>query len=255
MRIVSWNIRAGGGIRAERIASQIGRWRPDVLGLMEFRGTPPSCWLAEALHTLGFEHQRTTVDRANPAVNSLLLASRWPLRKIHTAFAPEEPRRWLLAKVYAPQPYSIGVMHVPNHVTGRKYPYLESVLKTARGWRGGPGLFVGDTNSGRIGLDEEVPCFGPREDGWFSALEEASWQDVFRRLHERVRTYTWYSPNGKNGFRLDEAFVNSALMPRVSKAWYEWGGSEKDSRAALSDHAALILDISEESTNEVDKMM
>ena len=257
MRIVSWNIRAGGGTRAEKIASQIDRWRPDVLALMEFRGTPPSRWLAEALQLQGLEYQRTTVDGTTPATNSLLLASRWPLRRIRVMSAPDEPGRWLLAKVYAPRPYSIGVMHVPNRVTGRKYPYLESVLKLVRRWRGGPGLLVGDTNSGRIGLDEEVPCFGPREDGWLTALEEAGWQDAFRLLHERARAYTWYSPNGRNGFRLDEAFVNCALVHGVRKAWYEWGtdGSKESFRVALSDHAALILDISEESTIEVNKMI
>lgn len=257
MRIVSWNIRAGGGARVEKIASQIGRWRPDVLALMEFRGTPPSCWLAEALQKQGLEYQRTTVDKTEPAVNGLLLASRWPLRRIRVAYAPDEPRRWLLAKVYAPRPYSIGVMHVPNRVTGRKFPYLESVLNLARRWRGGPGLLIGDTNSGRIGLDEEVPCFGPREDGWLSALEEADWKDAFRLLHKKARAYTWYSPNGKNGFRLDEAFLNGALVHRVREASYEWGtdGSKESFRAALSDHAALILDFFEASVNEASKMI
>ena len=42
MRIVSWNIRAGGGRRIARIADQIARWAPDVVALSEFRATPPS---------------------------------------------------------------------------------------------------------------------------------------------------------------------------------------------------------------------
>ena len=57
------------------------------------------------------------------------------------------------------------------------------------------------------------------------------------------------------GFRLDEAFLNGTFVHRLRKAWYQWGtdGSKESSRAALSDHAALILDLFEESTNEASK--
>jgi exonuclease III len=104
---------------------------------------------------------------------------------------------------------------------------------------------VGDTNSGRIGLDEEVPCFNKREDGWLSALEQASWCDGFRRLHGDERVYTWYSPNGRNGFRLDQAFVNRRLLPRLIDTRYEWAFCSNDGarRDAVSDHAALIVEL------------
>ena len=42
MRIVFWNIRAGGGVRVGRIASELERWAPDAVALCEFRATPPS---------------------------------------------------------------------------------------------------------------------------------------------------------------------------------------------------------------------
>ncbi len=42
MRIVSWNIRAGGGRRLRDIADQLERWQPDVVAPSEFRGTAPS---------------------------------------------------------------------------------------------------------------------------------------------------------------------------------------------------------------------
>ena len=49
MRLIAWNIRAGGGIRAASIARQLGRWAPDVIALSEFRATPPSLVLARTL--------------------------------------------------------------------------------------------------------------------------------------------------------------------------------------------------------------
>ena len=244
MRIVSWNIRAGGGRRIERIARQLQRWRPDVVALMEFRGTPPSRWLSDALREGGLSHQRSTASAAEPASNRLLVASRWPLRRIALAGSPSEPGRWLFTIVRAPRPFSLAVMHVPNRATGRKYPFLDAVLSLAHRWRGGPTLFVGDTNSGRIGIDEEVPAFNQREDAWVAALEAAGWRDAYRHVHGDTRTYSWYSPNGRNGFRLDQAFVNRHLTPRLLDARYHWAKHGRGARRdAVSDHAALIVDI------------
>lgn len=245
MRIVSWNIRAGGGRRVVEIAEQIERWQPDVVALQEFRATPPSCWLAETLAERHLRHQRSTADLASPPANRLLVASRWPLRRLANRGGPTEPGRWLLVSVAATQPFVLGAMHAPNFVSGPKYPFLDAALMVARRWRGGPALLIGDTNSGRIGLDEEVPCFSDREDGWMQALERAGWLDAFRLLHGDARAYTWYSPNAGNGFRLDQAFVNRRLTPRLAATRYEWGWANEGNprRDVLSDHAALIIDL------------
>jgi exonuclease III len=134
---------------------------------------------------------------------------------------------------------------VPNRVTGLKYPFLDAVLSCARRWRRGPALFVGDTNSGRRTVDEETPAFNAREEGWIDALAACGWHDAFRHLRADARVYTWYSPNGRNGFRIDQAFVNAALLAHLEDAAYVWGGaSRRGRRDALSDHAALVVDLS-----------
>jgi len=245
LRIVSWNIRAGGGRRVDLIAAHIQGWRADVVALSEFRATPPSRALRDRLERQGLGFQLSTVDETFPASNRLLLASRWPLRAIRLRAAPPEPGRWCLAQVGAPRPFAVGAMHVPNRVSGQKDGFHAAVLNLTRSWRRGPALLVGDTNSGRIGLDEEVPCFGKREDGWFVALEDRCWRDGFRHLHGDRREYTWYSPNGRNGFRLDQAFINRLLLPRLVDTRYEWAlcADGRDRRDTVSDHAALIVDL------------
>jgi exonuclease III len=246
MRIVFWNICAGGGIRAPRIATRLGAWAPDVVGLCEFRATPPSLALAAALAQHGLTHQCTTADSALAGANGLLLASRWPLRRVRGRAEPGERGRWLLAEVAAPSPFTTGVMHVPNRVTGRKDVFYAEVLAMIQRWRRGPAVLLGDTNSGRPDVDEEVPVFGPREVAWLDAIERLGWADAFRFLHGRTRAYTWYSPNGRNGFRLDQAFVNRALQPRLERFVYDWGvRSRPGAGLALSDHAALLLDLSD----------
>jgi exonuclease III len=156
---------------------------------------------------------------------------------------PAEPGRWLVAKVEAPLAFAVGAMHVPNRVSGRKYPFLDATLACAGRWRLGPAVLVGDTNSGRRGVDEEVPAFNAREEGWIDALAGGGWLDAFRHLRGDTRAYTWYSPNGRNGFRLDQAFVNRGLAPRLRDVRYVWGRPAGARREALSDHAALLLDI------------
>ena len=160
----------------------------------------------------------------------------------------KDETRWLLARVASPGAVTLGAMHVPNRSTGRKFPFLDAVLGVAHTWRRGPALLVGDTNSGLIDLDEEVPAFNVEEDGWVRGLEAAGWADGFRLLKGGERGYTWYSPNGGNGFRIDQAFVNRALRPRLIEARHEWGTvpgqrTRRAHRHALSDHAALLIDL------------
>jgi exonuclease III len=247
MRLIGWNIRAGGGIRASALAAQLGRWAPDVVALCEFRATPPSAALALALAAQGLAHQATTADPRRPGVNALLVASRWPLRRLAAHAWPCERGRWLLAEVGAPRPFTVGAMHVPNRDTGRKWPFLDAVLRSATRWADGPAVLIGDTNSGRPGVDEAPTCkvgFNAREGGWIEGLEGAGWRDGFRHLRGDERAYTWYSPNAGNGFRLDQAFVNAELLPALGDVRYEWGRRRPGRRPsfALSDHAALLLD-------------
>jgi len=78
VRVVSWNIRAGGGSRVEEIASALAGWGADVAALSEVRGTPPSLRLGELLAARGLRHRVSTADRREPRANRLLAASRWP---------------------------------------------------------------------------------------------------------------------------------------------------------------------------------
>jgi len=244
MRIVAWNIRAGGGTRVGGIARQIARWAPDVVTLSEFRATPPSRALAVDLAAHGLSYQLASSIAASPSVNALLIASRWPLRRMRFRAGPSEPARWLAAAVEAPVPIVVGAMHVPNRASGRKYPFLDGVLRCARTWRHGAALLVGDTNSGRRGIDEQVPAFNAIEEGWIDGLAGCGWRDAFRHLHADARAYTWHAPNGGNGFRIDHAFVNDALLARLTDTAYVWGGAaHRRRRTLLSDHAALLVDL------------
>ena len=241
VRIVSWNIRAGGGVRAERIARQLTRWSPSVVVLSEFRATPPSRALAASLRKDGLVHQRTTARADRAPTNALLVASKWPLRRLAASFGAEEPCRWLAVRVASPQPFSLGALHVPCKVSGRKDAFHDALISVAARWRRRPAILVGDSNSGLPGIDEQAPCFGAREQAFFESIAELDWSDAFRHRSGEARAYTWYSPNGDNGFRLDQGFVSPRLLPRLARVFHSWPGGR---RCGLSDHAALLIDFS-----------
>jgi len=243
VRIIAWNIRAGGGVRSGRIAAQLKQWAPDIVLLLEFRGTPPSQSIAQQLASMGLTHQRTTVDIQHPAINAVLIASRWPLRILPSRQNTNNPHRWLPVNVASPQPIAILGLHCPNRATGTKTEFMNSVFDTVQKWRGLPAILLGDTNSGRINIDEESPTFNRFEDEWLLRLSNLQWQDAFRLLHGQLREFTWYSPGRNNGFRLDQMFLHPSLASHARKFSHKWGNPPGTRKDVLSDHAAQLLDL------------
>lgn len=246
-RIVSWNIRAGGGKRASGILQQLLAWRPNVIGLSEFRGTPSSQWLAAQLAEAGFGYQLTCINANALAKNALLLASQYPLQTVSLPRMPRIRERWLLARIETQPRLVLGLMHIPNHDAPKlKYPFMNSVLRLTAAWNEGPGLMIGDTNCGKRGIDEETvsATFYKREHEWMEGMEKRGWVDAFRHLRGEQREYTWYS-HRNNGFRLDHAFCNPQIAPALAQVQHAWGSDpdKPDRRDALSDHAALIVDL------------
>lgn len=246
LRVVSWNIRAGGGRRAEGILAQLLEWQPNIIGLSEFRGTAASQWLAAELAQAGYSFQLSSTNPHSPAKNALLIASQFPLRRVRLVKMPRNPERWLSVSIATIPAITLGLMHVPNFTAPTlKYPYLAAVLNMVKAWDIGPGLLLGDTNCGKLGIDEEKPSPPKfqREHDWIVGMEQRGWADAFRQLQGDRREYTWYS-HRNNGFRLDYAFSCPQLTPAIVAARHVWGfdSNEPNRRDALSDHAALLLD-------------
>ncbi|NKB99478.1 MAG: hypothetical protein GKR90_13415 [Pseudomonadales bacterium] len=243
-RVLAWNIRAGGGVRIDKIRQAIVELAPDVALLSEFRATPPSVTLAAELARDGLCHQVSTSREVTKVANGLLIASRTPVLPRNVRHRPIEPGRFKAIKIQAPA-ITIAGMHIPNQHTGRKPQYHDAIIKVMRGWRGGPAVFAGDTNSGRIGIDEQTRVFNKKTTQWFDQIEQAGWRDAFRLLHGNKREYTWYSPGHDNGFRLDQLFVSPQLVDRVVSTQHIWVSDERQAhrREAVSDHAALVMDL------------
>jgi hypothetical protein len=119
------------------------------------------------------------------------------------------------------------VAAVPNRETRHKYPFLDAVLTCAR--RVTITLFVGDTNSGRRGLDEQVPAFNTDRGRLVDGLRDADGATRSVICGPTRAPTPEYSPNGHNGFRIDQTFVNAALLAperrRVRLGRAAWGAA------------------------------
>ena len=239
MRLVSWNIRHGGGRRCDAIHSTLVGHAPDVIVLTEYRSGPGRP-LLKGLAEAGWRHVATS----NPAPrrNGIAVLSRRPfIARGSPASVPAD--RWV--EVELPEcDLAFAAVYVPNRgndVT-RKDAYWRAVLKEAASRRDNAFLFVGDWNTGaRIG-DAEPEGTGFSCCEHFAAMPEHGFVEAWRLLHPHQRTFSWYSRRrgtDLNGFRIDHAFLSEQLRQRLVSCEY----SDTERASGVSDHAALLLDL------------
>lgn len=229
MRLLTLNIRHGGGRRMAEIRAGLLRRRADVLVLTEFRNNEAGAHLREGLARAGLLHQAVSQPAAR--VNSVLVAAREAFRvEPHPRLKFDAAR---LLRVRFDKFFLIGV-HLPNQKA--KLPHWRALRKLARENAAPPTVFAGDFNTGRNPQDAEGYKYTFAEE--MEALEKLGWVDAWRRLHPKGREFTWYS-HRQRGFRLDHVFLPPELSPRLSGARFAHGFRER----GASDHSALIVEL------------
>lgn len=239
MRLVSWNILAGGGSRCGAIVRLLRRYDADVIVLQETVANRASD-LCHVLGGAGYAHCFSAPR--GPKERGICLLARMPLRRIAEAAPPHagiNPRGWLevelvesgwrLAAVYGP-PEGPAVPAFWNAAA----TWL--ACRTAR-----PFIMVGDFNAGASGVDARNYRFkaGPAFDG----LAGIGLVDLWRREHGDRREHTWFSSRSGGrrgrGFRIDHAFASSQVAERVTSCRYDHAVRQR----RLSDHSLLVVDL------------
>lgn len=229
MRILTWNIRCGGGERVGAIAEAVAAHAPDLAVLTEFRNGVTGTQLRAALAGRGLPHQLAT--DSPPRRNGILVAGRIPLETDATRLSPwNEAGRILPVRASG---LSIVACYFPQrHEKVAVYEYLESASASLLER---PCLILGDFNTGLRRIDEEGATFIAADR--FQALLELGWIDAWRTLHPSAREYSWYSNAGR-GFRVDQVLASPAAMAHGVKA--EYSHTERERR--LSDHSSLVIE-------------
>jgi exonuclease III len=239
MRLVSWNILAGGGTRCRSIAARLRKCQADIVVLQETVATrgPDLCHqLARAGYQYCFSAPRGPRDRG------LCLLSKLPLLRVDEPSPPHAdiyPRGWLEVELVAPR-WRIAAVYAP--AAG---PAVPAFWHAAAEWvtcRGGlPFMMLGDFNAGMSGVDARQYRF--KAGSAFARLTESGLVDLWRREHGSRHEYTWFSrpPHGATprGFRIDHAFASSLLSRYVTSCRYD----HQVRRRGWSDHSMLLVDL------------
>ena len=242
MRLVSWNILAGGGSRCGAIVRRLRRCDADVIVLQETVSTRAGD-VCHALAGAGYTHRFSSPR--GPRERGLCLLSRIPLHRVTDPPPPHAgvyPRGWLEVELAA---CGSRVAAVYGPAAG---PSLPAFWTAAADWLScratQPFLMLGDFNAGASDIDAENYRFKAGRS--FAQLGGLGLVDLWRRAHGNRREHTWFSrPGGgrpPRGFRIDHAFASPMLAARVTDCRYD----HRVRTSGWSDHSMLLVERSNE---------
>lgn len=225
MRIVSLNIRHGGGVRTPALADYLAGSGADVLAVTEFRLGKTGSLLTARLADAGYGYQHWTV--AQPRKNAVLLASRLPMAPLTISPAAEHAHRFAGIRLGQMEIWAVYMALGKDKLPLYRFLHENTPDTT---------VLIGDFNTGLHYLDETGAIFTAVDA--FIRLQTLGWVDAWRQQHgDTAREFSWFS-HADNGFRLDHAFVTGTLAGKVSACTYDHA-----TRTVLTDHSAITLDL------------
>ena len=229
MRIVTWNVRHGGGTRAQAFAETLISLGPDVAIITEFRNGSTGEKIKKVLEQNGLVH---FCHASTPArLNSVLLSSRIECSERELASLGDEGHRCAWAQIG-----ELNVLGFYFPQNRAKEAVFDAICRIDARILSEQSLLIGDFNTGRHFLDENARTFYCAE--YFDKLEDLGWTDTWRSRNPTTKEFSWFSAAG-NGFRIDHAFASPGLDARILGVRYDHSVRE----SGLSDHSALIVDL------------
>jgi exonuclease III len=237
MKILSWNIMAGGGPRIPKILEAIAAHAPDTVALSEIvPGRVDE--LRGGLERLGHAHH--FVPDITGRERGVMIASTAPFDALpHRRRQGLPAHRWAEVRFHRP---ALTLVNTYFPDTGLEIrAFWPRVHRACAELRAGSTLIVGDLNSGATAFDSEKAPLS--SDPWFTAMPLHGFTDLWRLKHRDRREHTWFSRRGGkdlNGFRIDHAFGSEALRRRLRRCEYS---HPERAELRLSDHSVLLVTI------------
>lgn len=227
MKIITWNIRHGGGTRIHKIFDVIEKYQnSDVFILTEFRNNKNRDFIKNKFNELGFEFILYPETESN--INTLLIASK---KKFNHEFYPSLNEHWhRLIKIEYENISLFGVYFPQKKEKEKVFKAILSVFEDTKSNI----VLGGDLNTGKHYIDERGKSFHCSE--YISRIEDQKMIDAWRKINGELKEYSWYS-NGGNGFRIDHFFVSNNL--KVRNCYYDHTVRENK----FSDHSLMILEL------------
>jgi exonuclease III len=239
VRLLSWNILAGGGSRCAPILEVLRRYDPDIIALQETmpgRATDLCHVLGRAGYAYRFSAPLGRCDRGQCVLSRIPLARVGGSRPPHARI---NPRGWLEVELAGVGLRLAAVYGPPEGLAIPAYWTAAASWLARRASR--PFVMLGDFNAGVSYVDAEGYRF--RSSPAFASLADIGLVDLWRRQHGDRREHTWFSRPGLSragrGFRIDHAFASRPTAPSVKSCRYD-----HDVRVnGWSDHSLLVVDL------------
>lgn len=228
MKIVTQNIRHGGGTRAMLITQSVLSHAADVIVLTEYRENKNAGYFHSCLQDAGYLYRASS--SLIPKLNGVFVASKIPF--VSTRFEQElgENSQRVLGIEFA----DFRVLAVYFPLREKKRKVFEFLLESGLAYLGENGLLIGDYNTGKHFQDEKGKTFYCAE--YLDQLENRGMVDSWRSRNRDTKEYSWLSHAG-NGFRIDHAFSTGAQDKLVKSVNY----SHVEREQKVSDHSALMV--------------
>jgi len=228
LKVLSWNIQAGGGSRYRSIVKSVVAEKASIVAFSEFRNNESGIQLRSTLLKAGYRYQAVTAAKSNE--NSVLIAAIMPFdSELHPNSDEDFPNNIISAHFTA---FSVMSVYLPHKKKHKLLPFIKDLIASSEK----PYIVAGDYNTGINLVDQKGKSFWYEDE--FKALSKVGYLDAFRLVYGDVKEYSWYSHQG-NGFRYDHTYISEDLKPIVKDCYYkhEWREGK------LSDHSPMILEL------------
>lgn len=233
MKLVSLNIRHGGGTRLPQILAWLNVQSSDFTLLTEWRSNTNGLRLKKELEEIGYQ---CAGESDGPTSNGLLIASKSPFDTLD--LTPQSSPNGEILAVDLENGVRVLCCYFPQ--LDAKKPFFDVCLEQATGAKN-PLLIIGDLNTGNNLIDLEAGATKFSCADQFNMLTEAAGMIDLWRLSNGADAREWTWQSTKKGFRIDHAIGNQELVSSASsiKCWYD----ESTRENGLTDHSGLILTI------------
>lgn len=226
LKVLSWNIQAGGGSRLRGIAKAIAASKSEIVILSEYRNNESGAKLRQLLLLAGYRYIAVTHALKND--NSVCIASKLSFDSELHPTSDEKYGANILSAHFAA--FSVLGVYLPHKKKHKLFDFINSDICMSEK----PYIIAGDYNSGINGVDQKGNSFWYEDD--LKKMTKLEYLDAFRLVHEDAKEYSWYS-HQKNGYRYDHTYIHSSLKQIIKDCYYEHSWREEK----LSDHSAMVL--------------
>jgi len=225
LKILSWNIRQGGGTRVLKITNLLAEYAAEVVVLSEYLNNESGQKIRANMLRAGYRYQYVTAAKSSD--NSAAIFSKLPADGTLFPQSDDDYPHNILAAEY--EAFTIYGMYLPHKKKHKLFDFLIEQAQTDK-----PAIMAGDYNSGKNYIDQKGKSF------WYEdkliKLEELGYVDAFRMIHDDASEFSWYSHQG-NGYRYDHTYIHKSLTPIVTDCFYLHEWREK----GISDHSPMVL--------------